>query len=177
MPHKRNPVQFENVKSLWKAFMPRSITLYLDQLSEHQRDLTNSASSRFVPENLLGLFLATLTLHRAIKKIKVDKLQLKKNFLQAKTMVAAEPLYVLLALHGHPNAHEKVRRLALKAGQENKGLLEIAQNDKETKKFLKKFSEKQLWLLHHPETYTGIAFQKTKKILSYWKKKLKKAKR
>ncbi|HUS80906.1 MAG TPA: lyase family protein, partial [Armatimonadota bacterium] len=44
MPHKRNPWNFENVKSLWKEFMPRMVTVYQDQISEHQRDLTNSAS-------------------------------------------------------------------------------------------------------------------------------------
>ncbi len=45
MPHKVNPKNFENVKSLWKAAMPRMTTVYMDQISEHQRDLTNSASS------------------------------------------------------------------------------------------------------------------------------------
>lgn len=57
MPHKRNPWNFENVKSMWKEFMPRMTTLYLDQISEHQRDLTNSASGRFVPEIVIGLSL------------------------------------------------------------------------------------------------------------------------
>jgi len=52
MPQKRNPINFENVKSLWKEFMPRMTTVYMDQISEHQRDLTNSASSRFIPEIL-----------------------------------------------------------------------------------------------------------------------------
>jgi len=41
MPQKRNPISFENVKSLWKEFMPRISTVYMDQISEHQRDLTN----------------------------------------------------------------------------------------------------------------------------------------
>ncbi|MEP6694241.1 MAG: lyase family protein, partial [Chloroflexota bacterium] len=50
MPHKRNPVSFENVKSIWKAMAPRVLTTYLDQISEHQRDLTNSASQRFLGE-------------------------------------------------------------------------------------------------------------------------------
>jgi hypothetical protein len=50
MPHKINPKDFENVKSLWKAYVPRLLTVLLDQVSEHQRDLTNSASMRFVTE-------------------------------------------------------------------------------------------------------------------------------
>ena len=49
MPQKRNPINFENVKAMWKEFMPRIVTMYLDQISEHQRDLTNSASMRFIP--------------------------------------------------------------------------------------------------------------------------------
>ena len=44
MPQKRNPWNAEHVKSLWKAFAPRVVTFFLDQVSEHQRDLTNSAS-------------------------------------------------------------------------------------------------------------------------------------
>src|SRR5207249_1809424 len=31
MPHKRNPVSFENVKSIWKAMAPRVLTTYMDQ--------------------------------------------------------------------------------------------------------------------------------------------------
>ena len=48
MPHKRNPWNFENVK----CYLQRLRSTYgyhlLDQLSEHQRDLTNSATNRFL---------------------------------------------------------------------------------------------------------------------------------
>src|SRR3989338_669986 len=62
MPQKRNPINFENVKSLWKEFLPRIITIYMDQISEHQRDLTNSASSRFIPEILAALYISVINL-------------------------------------------------------------------------------------------------------------------
>ncbi|MBI3632947.1 MAG: adenylosuccinate lyase [Candidatus Vogelbacteria bacterium] len=52
MPQKRNPINFEKVKSLWKIIFSRIDTIYLDQISEHQRDLTNSASSRTYGEIL-----------------------------------------------------------------------------------------------------------------------------
>ncbi len=57
MPQKRNPWNSEHVKSLWKAFSPRVVTFFMDQISEHQRDLTNSASSRFVGGVPCGLRL------------------------------------------------------------------------------------------------------------------------
>lgn len=57
MPQKRNPINFENVESAWKKIMPQMITVYLDQISEHQRDLTNSLSQRYLQNFLLSLTL------------------------------------------------------------------------------------------------------------------------
>jgi adenylosuccinate lyase len=54
MPQKRNPWNSEHVKSLWKAFMPRVNTFFMDQISEHQRDLSNSASQRFIADYVAG---------------------------------------------------------------------------------------------------------------------------
>jgi adenylosuccinate lyase len=115
MPHKRNPMNFENVKSFWKAFMPRMTTLYMDQVSEHQRDLTNSASQRFFPEMLAGLYLSSTRLNRVLGKIKVDTARMRHNFDLSKNAILAEPLYILLALHQHPDAHEAVRQLTILA--------------------------------------------------------------
>src|SRR3989344_2470787 len=115
MPHKRNPINFENVKSLWKAFMPRSITAYLDEVSEHQRDLTNSASQRFFPELILALYLAANRLNRTCSKLVVDRQNMLANFNKSRQSIIAEPMYLLLAFYGHPDAHEKVKQLTLQA--------------------------------------------------------------
>ena len=79
MPHKRNPWNFEHVKSMWKAFMPRMITVYLDQISEHQRDLSNSASSRFNPEIVVSFAAAVERLNRVLSKLRVDKERMMKT--------------------------------------------------------------------------------------------------
>ncbi|MGB4669193.1 MAG: lyase family protein, partial [Bacillota bacterium] len=93
MPHKRNPWNFEHVKSLWKTFMPRMMTVYMDQLSEHQRDLTNSASGRFVTEILAGFVLAMHRLQSVVSKLVVDTARMSANFEASKDNVIAEPLY------------------------------------------------------------------------------------
>src|SRR3989338_8157646 len=92
MPQKRNPINFENVKSMWKEFMPRMITIYMDQISEHQRDLTNSASMRFIPEMLAGFYVSAARLNKAMSTLAVDKLNMQKNFNMSKSMIIAEPL-------------------------------------------------------------------------------------
>jgi len=172
MPQKRNPINFENVKSFWKQFMPRMNTVYMDQISEHQRDLTNSASQRFLPEIFAALFLSTKRLDRVVSKMSVDKANMKKNFENSKGMLVAEPLYILLAKHGHSNAHETVRELTLKAQAEKKSLMGLAKENKELAGFLKKFSKEQLEILENPEKYVGQAVVKTKKIVEHWKKEL-----
>ncbi|MBI2208936.1 adenylosuccinate lyase [Candidatus Woesearchaeota archaeon] len=172
MPQKRNPINFENVKSLWKAFMPRMATLYEDQISEHQRDLTNSASSRFVPEILAAFYIAVSRLDKTMKSLVVDKENIRKNFEMNKGLIVAEPLYILLAAKGHPDAHEAVRLLTLKAQTSKKPLTDIIKNEKLLKPYLKKFTKKQREIISNPEKYTGIASKKTEIVCNYWKKEL-----
>ena len=172
MPQKRNPINFENVKSLWKAFMPRIIALYEDQISEHQRDLTNSASSRFVPEILAAFYIAVSRLNKTMKSLVVDKENIKKNFEMNEGLIVAEPLYILLAAHGHPDAHEAVRQLTLEAQASKMPLTKIINNKQSLMPYLKKFTKKQKEVIANPEKYIGIAPKKAENVCSYWKKKL-----
>ena len=80
MPHKINPKDFENIKSLWKAYMPRFSTVLMDQISEHQRDLTNSASGRYVAEFLAALDYATYRTIKVVKLLEVDHDHLETQY-------------------------------------------------------------------------------------------------
>lgn len=115
MPQKRNPWNCEHVKSLWKEFMPRYITFSMDLISEHQRDLTNSASSRFIPEYLTGFYLAICRAEEIIRGLKVNTDKMAERT-QTGT---AEKAYVLLALSGVWTAHEAIRRITIIAEQTN----------------------------------------------------------
>ena len=168
MPHKKNPVSFENVKSMWKATMPRIITLYMDQISEHQRDLTNSASGRFVPEILAGLHVAAERLSKAMKKLSVDRKQMNENFRKSSDKIIAEPLYILLSYHGHPDAHEAARNMSMSGN-----VLDAIKQNGEFSRYWKKFTAQQKAVLESPEKYTGIAAEKTENVCNYWEKKLK----
>jgi len=173
MPHKRNPINFENVKSMWKAIMPRIMTCYQDQISEHQRDLTNSASMRFIPEILTAFFASVKRIDRVMSKLVVDNKNMKKNFDQNKDMIIAEPLYILLAAFNHPDAHEYVREKTLESQKTNEPLKNIIKKDESIKPYLEKFNKKQLEILNKPEKYLGIASEKTEKVCEFWKKEFK----
>lgn len=172
MPQKRNPVSFENVKSMWKAFMPRIITTYLDQISEHQRDLTNSASQRFSGELIAATAYAATRLGASIDGIRIDRDRMKANVGLSKGGIVAEALYVLLAKHGHADAHEAVRRLTLEAERSSKSPLELAALDPELKPLLAKLTPAERKILDQPEEYRGLAPDVARDVAKTWRAKL-----
>ena len=137
MPQKRNPWNSEHVKSLWKAFMPRVITFYMDQISEHQRDLSNSASQRFIADYIAGFCLAVSRMADVIKGLGINRERLKANLYGGEGTeagsfvntagtsagipgaVLAESAYILLAESGVSGAHEIIRKITLAAEKEH----------------------------------------------------------
>jgi adenylosuccinate lyase len=170
MPHKVNPKNFENIKSLWKAYMPRMVTLFMDQISEHQRDLTNSASQRFLPELLTAFDYCTVRLKRAMSALRVDEQAMSRNLGSSKEQIIAEPLYVLLALQGCPNAYERVRKLAREAREQHKAIMELARQDQELRAYISKMGPEQQQVLDDPAKYTGQSSQRTIAVCEHWKR-------
>lgn len=171
MPHKRNPITFENIKSIWKAFSPRMLTVYMDQISEHQRDLTNSASERFLPEILFASTYAVRQMRKALENLYVDENAMLRNLNKSSHKIVSEALYVLLALEGLENAHEHIRRLSAKVS-DGKTLLDAAFADKGVLPYIKKIPPEKLQFVEDAKQYLGIAQKKTEKICKEWRRKL-----
>lgn len=169
MPQKRNPWNSEHVKSLWKAFAPRSMTFFMDQISEHQRDLSNSASERFVADYLAGFAAAANRELKVLKGLVVDRERMLANLALSGGAVLAEPAYILLAEAGVAEAHEVLRRLTLRAEAEGKAFQEVLLGDGELVAIL----DARLAALglpaaavffSRPEAYRGRAAQKARAI-------------
>jgi len=129
MPQKRNPWNSEHVKSLWKAFSPRVATFYMDQISEHQRDLTNSASERFIVEYIAGLVAAANRMLSVLKGLCVDRDRMAANLRMTGGAILAEPAYILLAESGEADAHERMRRITLLCEEEALSLPEALERE------------------------------------------------
>ncbi|MDR0908229.1 MAG: adenylosuccinate lyase [Spirochaetaceae bacterium] len=189
MPQKRNPWNSEHVKSLWKAFMPRVITFYMDQISEHQRDLSNSASQRFVAEYITGFCFAINRMTGVIEGLGVDRERLMVNLRGSRKEeggsrkgmqggVLAEPAYILLAESGVSDAHEVIRKITLKAEKENLAFAEaLATNTDALQRIttqmkklgiIKEEKEALEWF-HHPERYCGLAAKKATELARKYK--------
>ncbi len=172
MPHKRNPETFETVKGIWKAFAPRMLTVYLDQISEHQRDLSNSASQRFVPELVAALAVCAMRLNRVVARLVVDREAMARNLANAAPTVVAEPLYIVLAAAGHPDAHEAVRRLTREAEEKGLGVMQVAEARPELRPYLERLTAKQAQALRSPESYLGLAAEKAEAVCKEWQERL-----
>ncbi len=168
MPHKRNPISFEGVKSLWKTFMPQAVTMHLDQISEHQRDLTNSASQRYTQELLVVFDYCVRKLRMISARLVVDRARMRENFMISADNIIAEPLYILLSYYGHPDAHEYVRRKSFQAYEEKKTLREVIERDGEIMSYLRNFSREQKEKVFDAEKYMGIAAEKAERVADYW---------
>jgi adenylosuccinate lyase len=172
MPHKVNPKDFENVKSMWKAYVPRLLTVLMDQISEHQRDLTNSASMRFVMEHVAAFAYAIHRLSMTLGGVEPDAARMRELLDAGKDPITAEPLYVLLAMHGHPDAHEKARVLARDARQQKRPLSQLLREDATIATFLAKMSVESLAILDDPAKYLGAAEARTRAICDAWEAKI-----
>ncbi len=129
MPQKRNPWNSEHVKSLWKAFAPRALTFFMDQISEHQRDLTNSASARFVADYLAGFAGAAARMRTVMRSLGVNRPRMAQNLGMTGDLAFSEALYILIAAGDGQDAHERVRRATLRVEKEGGRLLEVLRAD------------------------------------------------
>lgn len=171
MAHKRNPWNFENVVSMSKQVLGQIVSANLNISSEHQRDLTDSASARFYPVVLASVASMTRRLNNIMSKIEVDDKAMQKNLEMTAGAIAAEPLYLLFEKYGHTLAHEKAKKLAHTAIDLDQPLVDVITVDEEAKAYWDKFSEKEQAIITSPEkNYFGLATKKTELIIKNYKK-------
>jgi len=76
----------------------------MDQIFEHQRDLTNSASERFVVDYLAGLVAAANRMLSVLRSLAPDRPRMLANLGMSGGAVLAEPAYILLTESGIADA-------------------------------------------------------------------------
>ena len=182
MPQKRNPWNSEHVKSLWKAMCPRVLTFYMDQISEHQRDLTNSASQRFISDYVAGFTMAVARMKAVVSGLQADRESMARNLAGAggkvKGGVLAEPAYILLGEAGYNDGHEIIRQITLEAEKSGKTFFEVLKtHEKEyadiTAQLEKLGVENPANFFEHPANYCGLAAKKSARLAKKYRELMK----
>lgn len=125
MPQKRNPWNLEHVCSLYKILQSRFQLLQIDLVTEHQRDLTNSASGRFYGEFYATAYLMIKRLTKVLSKLDVLSDSMSRHMNSAGSSVFAEAFYVALSKEGVADAHSVVRECSRESEAKELDLLTV----------------------------------------------------
>ena len=101
-----------------------------------------------------------------------DTARMRQILEDGKDPVTAEPLYVLLSLAGHADAHEKCRVLARQAQAAKRPLAEIVSQDATLEPYFKNLTPAQKAVLDDPARYLGVAVERTRAVCAEWEKRL-----
>ncbi|KPU63372.1 adenylosuccinate lyase [Thermococcus sp. EP1] len=170
MPHKRNPIRSEKISGLARVIYSNIIPALLNNPLWHERDLTNSSVERVIlPETFVLLDEMLKNMKKVLLGLEFFPENIKKNLYLTKNLIMAEPLMLKLTEKGmgRQEAHELVRRLAMKAFEENRDLLEVLSESKEAREYL---TDDDLASLK-PENYIGMAPQIVDNVIAYVEEK------
>ena len=151
MPHKVNPIDFENAEGnlgLANAmFEHLSAKLPISRL---QRDLTDSTVLRNIGVPMAHTWIAIKSLQKGISKLELNKAAIDHD-LEENWVVVAEAIQTILRKEGYPNPYEALKELTRKnekiTPQAIHDFIEGLEIKKELKEQLKRIS---------PYNYVGI---------------------
>lgn len=170
MAHKRNPWNFENIVSMSKQITAQIVNARMNISSEHQRDLTDSASARFYAIIPAALASMTSRLTMIMGKLEVDQEAMQKNLYLTEGAIAAEPLYLLFEKYGHTAAHELSKEIAHQALADKVSLASAVASHPEGAEYWNRFSDEEKHIVSQPEVaYTGRAAEKARLIVDQWR--------
>ena len=151
MPHKINPIQFENAEGnigISNAILNHLATKL--PISRLQRDLTDSTSLRNQGVGLAHSYLALKNILKGLHRIRLNKNQMLYE-LENHWEVLGEAIQTILRKNGKEDAYEELKKLtrgqSIDKDSIEKFILELKINPK----------DKEVLLNLTPGSYTGIA--------------------
>ena len=166
LPSKRNPELSERMSSLAKLLRGLTVPALENVPLWHERDLSNSANERFLfpmsfilTEEMLRLEL------RVLKGLEVMPRNMERNLELSQGAVLAERVVNMLVEKGTPRqeAHDKVRRVAMKSLDTGMPFVKVLQEDPYVSKRLRPKDIKEA--LDY-RTYLGVTSQLINTALS-----------
>ncbi|MEM4699506.1 MAG: adenylosuccinate lyase [Candidatus Nezhaarchaeales archaeon] len=172
MPHKQNPIVCERISSLAKIMRGLVTAAYENVPLWHERDLTNSASERFlIPMSCIIIDEMLLSMIEVLKGLRVYPDNMKRNLHLTQGRIMSEAVMLELVKMGwsRREAHEKLRRLSMRSLAEGRPLLDVLLEDPQIASV---FTKERLEELLDPENYVGLAPQLAKEMVQLTRKEL-----
>ena len=173
MPHKRNPELCERICGLAKIMRSLTVPALENVVTWHERDLTQSSAERFIiPEACILIDYMLHLMTYIIENIEVDEERMLKNLEITQGRIMSEAVMMALTKKGmsRQEAHELLRRLAIKSQQENRHFREVLLENEIVRKFL---SEEEIEEALNPRNYLGTAIQQIEQTIQKTRQELK----
>jgi len=165
MPHKRNPITSEQISGLARVVRGFMTPAFENSIQWHERDLCNSSSERFIlPHSLILTDWIVHQTNMVFKNLKVFPDRMLKNMEISKGLPMAESLMTTLIGKGmgRGDAHELMRKTALRAVEENKTLKEVVLEGNEKSKLL---TPKEVDDALNPNNYLGASEKIVERVI------------
>lgn len=165
MPHKRNPHKTERVCGLARLIRSNIVPALETIALEHERDISNSSLERIIiPEGFILTDYILRQMTGILRDAVFDYENIERNLNLTLGLCLTEKVMIELVEKGigRQDAHEMLRRLAMKCWKERRGLREVMLEDDEASGLVTE-AELDDWL--NPENYIGTAVEQVEKAV------------
>ncbi len=167
MPHKRNPIDCENVCGLARVVRGFDEPQRESSILWEERDLTNSSAERITLVESTVLLDHILTkMIGVIERLEVNEENARRNLERLRGINLSEAVMIELTKRGmgRQEAHELVRKAAMRSYETGKNFAECLIEDEKISKIL---SHDDVHRLLVPENYLGTVGRKIEAVKKY----------
>jgi len=165
MPHKRDPETCETTCGLARIVRSLVIPALENVVTWHERDMTQSSAERFIiPETCILIDHMLFSMSKVVANLYADEQRMLENIELTQGRAMSEAVMIALTKKGvnRQEAHELLRRLAIKSTMEKQSFREILLADKVVRE---KLSEKEIDEALNPRNYLGTALEQVELIV------------
>jgi adenylosuccinate lyase len=159
MPHKQDPETCETTCGLARIVRSLVIPALENVVTWHERDLTQSSAERFIiPETCILIDHMLFSMSSVVADLCVDEQRMLKNVELTQGRAMSEAVMIALTKKdvSRQEAHELLRKLAIKSKIEKRHFGEILLEDKIVRG---KLTEKEIDEALNPRNYLGTALE------------------
>jgi adenylosuccinate lyase len=157
MPQKKNPWRSENISSLAKIERSLVGPALEGIITWHERDLSQSASERFIiPEAFILLDHMLNSMTRILSGLRVNESRINENLMKFKDPMMSESVMIALVSKGMPRqeAHKLLQQLVFESQDKKKSFSEVLVGNATISKYL---TREEIVAALDPKSYIGMS--------------------
>jgi len=161
MPHKRNPIQCENLCGLARVVRTNAIAALENIALWHERDISHSSVERVImPDSTILIDFMLFRLKNIITNMHVYPEKMKINLEITKGLIFSQGILLALVKKGlsRQMAYEMVQRCAMQVWQNEKNLKDVVLEDKNITSYLTKDEIEEIFDLNRHLRHVDTIF-------------------